>query len=422
MIPLSSTRKASALPGLGFTLLCLTVLNANAQAPSATNRPAFTPPPLSPEVHADRTVTLRVRAPKASEVTVSGEWPGGTKAMTKDDQGVWSVTLGPVEPGLYGYNFSIDGFRTADPVNANVKPMRSPTTSILEVPGTPPRVWEFQEVPHGTVHLHDYGSKSLSRLRHLRVYTPPGYDKNRSARYPVLYLFHGSGDNEATWTVLGRAHLILDNLTAQGNAKPMIIVMTDGHAASPQFTGIPGTNMISRNVSDFQRDLLEDVVPFVEANYRVRKEAASRAIAGLSMGGGQSLTIGLNHPELFAWVGGFSSFVRDPETAVAKALAGPEATNKKLKLLWIACGKDDRLIENARELSGLLKKKSIRHEFLETEGNHSWPVWRKYLADFAPLLFADGKQARAFESSPGVNANRPRVLNEDEWRFCFSRL
>ena len=367
--------------------VCLAQFTALAQAPS-TNRPAFTPPPNSPEVHADRTVTFRVRATKAAEVSVSGEWPGGTKQMTKDDNGVWSVTIGPLEPDVYGYTFSIDGFRTLDPVNAGVKPMRSPTTSILEVPGNPPRIWEFQNVPHGTVRLHDYQSKALGRLRHLRVYAPPDYDRG-NRRYPVLYLFHGSGDNDATWTAFGHAHWILDNLIATGKAKPMLVVMTDGHATAPQFTGVPGTNMISRNVSDYESDLLGDVLPLVEANYRVRKEAASRAIAGLSMGGGQSLTIGLNHPELFAWVGGFSSFVRDPGTAAAKALANPSAMNRKLKLLWIACGKEDRLMTNARQLHVLLKDINIRHEFLETEGNHSWPVWRRYLADFAPLLFQE---------------------------------
>jgi enterochelin esterase-like enzyme len=373
---------------LCFTLaLCLVQFTALGQAPS-TNRPAFTPPPNSPEVHADRTVTFRVRATKAAEVSVSGEWPGGTRQMTKDDNGVWSVTIGPLEPDVYGYTFSIDGFRTLDPVNSGVKPMRSPTTSVLEVPGNPPRIWEFQDVPHGAVRLHDYRSKSLDRLRHLRVYTPPGYDHG-SRRYPVLYLFHGSGDNDATWTAFGHAHWILDNLIAAGKANPMIVVMTDGHAYSPQFTGMPSTNMISRNITDFERDLLGDVLPWVESNYRVRKEAASRAIAGLSMGGGQSLTIGLNHPELFGWVGGFSSFVRDPEMALAKALANPDAMNKKLKLLWIACGKDDRLIDNSRQFVEVLKKNGIRYEFLETEGNHSWPVWRRYLADFAPLLFQE---------------------------------
>jgi enterochelin esterase-like enzyme len=268
--------------------------------------------------------------------------------------------------------------------------MRSPTTSVLEVPGNPPRIWEFQDVPHGAVRLHDYQSKSLGRLRHLRVYTPPGYDRG-SRRYPALYLFHGSGDNEATWTEFGHAHWILDNLIATGKAKPMIVVMTDGHAYSPQFTGMPSTNMISRNITDFEHDLLDDVLPWVEANYRARKEAASRAIAGLSMGGGQSLTIGLNHLELFGWVGGFSSFVRDPQNAVGKALENPEATNRKLKLLWIACGKEDRLIENSRQFVEVLKKNGVRHEFRETEGNHSWPVWRRHLAQFAPLLFQERK-------------------------------
>jgi len=149
--------------------------------------------------------------------------------------------------------------------------------------------------------------------------------------------------------------------------------------------------MISRNITDFEHDLLGHVVPWVEANSRARKEAASRAIAGLSMGGGQSLTIGLNHPELFGWVGGFSSFVRDPQSVLAKALANPEATNKKLKLLWIACGKEDRLVENSRQFVEVLKKNGVRHEFLETGGNHSWPVWRRHLAQFAPLLFQERK-------------------------------
>ena len=375
---------------LCFSLaVCLAQFTAPAQAPS-TDRPAFTPPPNSPEVHADHTVTFRVRAPKAAEVSVSGEWPGGSRALKKGADDVWSVTIGPLEPDVYGYTFSIDGFRALDPVNSGVKPMRSPTTSVLEVPGNPPRIWEFQDVPHGAVRLHDYQSKALGRLRHLRVYTPPDYDHG-NRRYPVLYLFHGSGDNEATWTAFGHAHWILDNLIAAGKANPMIVVMTDGHAYSPQFTGMPSTNMISRNITDFEHDLLGHVVPWVEANYRVRKEAASRAIAGLSMGGGQSLTIGLNHPELFGWVGGFSSFVRDPQSVLAKALANPEATNKKLKLLWIACGKEDRLVENSRQFVEVLKKNGVRHEFLETGGNHSWPVWRRHLAQFAPLLFQERK-------------------------------
>lgn len=342
-------------------------------------------PLASPEVKADRTVTFRLRAPKAAEVLLNGEWKGGGKlAMAKDDQGVWSVTVGPLEPDLYGYSFSVDGTAVTDPANAVLKPMRSPRTSVVDVPGDPPRLHEYQDVPHGTIRLHEYASKSLGRRRPLRVYTPPGYDKDPAARFPVLYLFHGSGDNEATWTSFGHAHLIADNLAAQGKAKAMIIVMTDGHAAvGPEARG--------KNVELFGKDLLEDVMPFVEANYRTKADRESRAIVGLSMGGGQSLTVGLNHLELFAWVGGFSSAIGNPEVTVASALADAAATNAKLKLLWIACGKDDGLVKNAQTLSDVLKAKEIRHELKITEGNHSWPVWRKYLGEFLPLLFAEGK-------------------------------
>jgi len=262
--------------------------------------------------------------------------------------------------------------------------MRSPRTSVVDVPGDPPRLHEYQNVPHGTVRLHEYESKALGRRRPLRVYTPPGYDQDPAAKLPVLYLFHGSGDNEATWTSFGHAHLIADNLLAQGKAKAMIIVMTDGHA-------VVGPEARAKNVEMFGRDLLEDVMPFVEANYRTKADRESRAIVGLSMGGGQSLTVGLNHLDRFAWVGGFSAAINNPEGTVASALADPSATNAKLRLLWIACGKDDGLVKNAQALSDVLTKKEIRHDLKITEGNHSWPVWRKYLGEFLPLLFADAK-------------------------------
>lgn len=338
----------------------------------------------SPEVQADRKVTFRLRAPKATEVLLNGEWKGGGKlAMTKDEQGVWSLTVGPLEPDFYGYSFSIDGIAVTDPSNSALKPMRSPRTSVVHIPGD--RLHDAQDVPQGTVRLHDYMSKALGRRRPLRVYTPPGYDKD-GASYPVLYLFHGSGDNEATWTSFGRAHVIADNLLAQGKAKAMIIVMTDGHAVVP---GGPETR--GKNVEAFGRDLLEDVMPFVEANYRTKADREHRAIVGLSMGGGQSLTVGLNHLDRFAWVGGFSSAISNPETTIASALADPAATNGKLRLLWIACGKDDFLLKNAQGLSDVLKAKEIRHDLKITEGNHSWPVWRRYLGEFLPLLFVGGK-------------------------------
>ncbi len=387
----SNPGKALAL--LGWLSLAA-ALFAQEKPPSApraevpmTPRPATTPPVTSPEVLSDRRVTFRLRAPKATEVTISGEWARQPQALARDEHGVWSVTVGPLAPEIYGYGFNVDGLRIADPVNPALKPMRSPTTSILELPGQPPLIHDFQNVPHGTVRHHWYASKSLGVRRSLHVYTPPGYDNETKTRFPVLYLLHGSGDNDATWAVLGRAHVIVDNLLAQGKVKPMIVVMTDGHAFIPHLGGGATPNLTSRNVEDFGRDLLEDVLPFIEAEYRAKKERTQRAIAGLSMGGGQSLTVGLNHVELFAWVGGFSTFLRNPETIIAKTLADPKGTNEKLKLLWIACGKEDRLMEQAEQMSALLKGKDIHHQFLATEGNHSWPVWRRYLADFAPLLF-----------------------------------
>jgi enterochelin esterase family protein len=372
--------------------MSLGAIKVNAQTAAETkkeNRPAArsnrVPAPRSPEISPDDSVTFRLRAPNAKEVKVAGEWPKGTVDMAKDDSGVWTVTVGPLPAEIYGYGFMVDGLRIADPGNPNLKPMRSPTTSIVEIRGEPPLIHDFQDVPHGTVSLHDYPSKSLGIIRHLRVYTPPGYEKNNS-RYPVLYLLHGSGDNEGTWTVLGHAHLILDNLIAQRKARPMIIVMTDGHATLPNSPGATGPVVLFRNVEDFGKDLLNDVMPFVEGRYRIKAEAAYRAIVGLSMGGGQSLNIGLHHAELFSWVGGMSSYVPNPEVAAEVAIDDPKI-NRKLKLLWFAVGKDDSLLKQSETFDELLKQHDIKHDFIITEGNHSWPVWRRYLAQFAPLLF-----------------------------------
>jgi enterochelin esterase-like enzyme len=381
-----SGKLPSVVPALTVALWGGTMLWDQGTAAAAAGGVRPNPPPLvSPEVRADRTVTFRLRAPKASEVTVSGEF--GNRPMTNDGAGLWSATLGPLEPDLYGYGFSVDGVRLLDPANSSVKPMRSPTTSILDVPAGKPLPHDFvPEVPHGTVRLHWYQSKSLGKRRNLCVYTPPGYDQKPDLRYPVLYLFHGSGDNEATWTVLGRAHLIADNLLAQGKTKPMIIVMTDGHAAFAQPAAGAGDEA-ARNRNAFQRDLLEDVMPFVEANYRTRPDRENRAIIGLSMGGGQSLSIGLNRLDLFAWVGGMSSAVRSPEQTVAAALADAKATNEKLKLLWFGCGKDDFLLKQNQEFDTLLTDRGIKHEFALTAGTHSWRVWRPYLVEFLPKLF-----------------------------------
>lgn len=371
-----------------LSLLAFGILSpsARAQAPAAsstnaaTRRPQGPPPVRSPEVAADRHVTFRIRAPKATEVAVAGQWPNGRSLMTKGTNDVWSVTVGPIDPGVWEYSFQVDGLAMVDPGNPAIKPMREPRTSILHLPGEPPLIFDFQDVPHGVVHQHTYRSKALGRLRNVDVYTPPGYDSQAGARYPVFYLQHGSGDNQSTWTVHGKAHWILDNLIAKGQAKPMVIVMMDGHAA---IGGGPGAQ--SNNTALFERDLLEDVMPFIESNYRVKTDAANRAITGLSMGGGQSLTIGLNHLDQFAWVGGFSSAVS--KEAIAPALQDPNASNHKLKLLWIGCGKDDFLLSRNNDFLAVLKEKGIHHEFHLSEGGHTWPVWRKYLAELAPRLF-----------------------------------
>jgi enterochelin esterase family protein len=372
---------------LSFLLAGATTLPGLAQAPAVgTNtapvRRPQNPAVRSPELGADRTVTFRLRAAKATEVFVNGQWPQGRAEMTKETNGVWSVTVGPVPPGVWEYGFQVDGLAMIDPGNPAIKPMREPRTSILQVPGNSPSLFDFQDVPHGVVREHTYRSKVLGRLRELTVYTPPGYDLSPGKHFPTLYLQHGSGDNQATWIAHGKAHWILDNLIAQGRAKPMVIVMMDGHAA----LNANGTAAFTNNTALFERDLLEEVLPFIEANYRVKPKAIDRAIAGLSMGGGQSLTIGLNHADKFAWVGGFSSAAPTAE-AMAGALENSAATNRKLKLLYVGIGYDDFLLKMNEAFLAQLKEHGIHHEWRLTAGGHSWPLWRDYLAEFVPKLF-----------------------------------
>lgn len=349
----------------------------------AAETPASRPramPVVSPEVQSGRRVTFRLQAPRAEEVVVMGQWPDGRTPMTKDAQGVWSAEVGPIDAGVWEYSFQVDGLAMIDPGNPAIKPMRQPRTSILHLPGDPPLLHDFRDVPHGALHQHTYVSKTLGRPRSMVVYTPPGYGLEPNRRYPVLYLQHGMGDNEATWTAHGKAHWILDNLIAQGRARPMTIVMLDGHAA------IGGPTAFGGNSAAFELDLIDDAMPFIEANYRVAAEAKSRAIVGLSMGGEQALRIGLTRPDRFAWIGGFSAAtpMRD---AVKSALDDAASINAQVKLLWIACGRDDFLLRRNEDFIAVLKEKGIRHEWLLTEGNHSWPVWRGYLSQIAPRLF-----------------------------------
>jgi enterochelin esterase family protein len=342
---------------------------------------------ISPEVHPDRTVTFRLRAPEATSVKLTG--PLGRKggAMQKDDAGIWKLTVGPVEPDIYGYKFEVDGLAILDPRNPHGRLGRWPE-SLVDVPGDPPPLHARRPVPHGEVHQHLYQSKPLGgAARRFFVYLPPGYSQTGSDRYPVLYLLHGSGDDASTWTHLGRANYILDNLIAAGKAKPMIVVMPYGHARLPAGHPEGGDTRVARQRA-FGVDLIGEVMPRVEKRYRTRAAPEDRAIVGLSMGGGQSLRIGLNRPDMFRWVGGFSSAVRGALPELFPALdRAPEKASENLRLLWVGCGKDDFLLRQNEAFRKWLEKKQIRHTYRLTEGGHSWPVWRRYLAEFVPLLF-----------------------------------
>jgi enterochelin esterase family protein len=260
------------------------------------------------------------------------------------------------------------------------------TSSQVEVPADRPLYYDPRPVPRGVVHVHWYESNSLGSLRSVYVYTPPGYESGRS-RCPVFYLLHGAGDTESGWVTVGRANVILDNLIAEGKARPMVVVMPFGHTQASM--GLGSTALANPDRSLFTRDLLEDVMPLVERLYRVSNQPDQRAIAGLSMGGGQALNIGLTRLDTFGWIGAFSSALMrmEPEKTFAGLLADPAASNKKLHLLWIACGKQDNLFEANQRFSELLNKHQVKHTFVATEGAHQWRVWRRYLNEFVPLLF-----------------------------------
>ena len=337
-------------------------------------------PVISPTIHDNGNVTFRIEAPNAEQVTVSGEMIQGKPAiMTKGDDGIWSVTVESIEPGLYGYSMNVDGLKMLDPGNPSNKPMRSPKTSILHLPGD--SVFDFKDVPHGTVHLHGYHSKPINRYREIRVYTPPGYETGKE-EYPLLVLQHGHSDKGETWTAYGKAHWILDNLIAEGKARPMIVLMADGHPIPESF----GNGRSNENTEELRADLMDAAIPMVEELYRVKPGRMNRAIAGLSMGGLHALTIGLNEMDTFATIGAFSAAVPDNE-AIATAIDSPEKTNDQLKLLWIAIGENDFLLEENERLTGTLDAAGIRYDWTLTSGGHSWPVWRDYLSKFAPLLF-----------------------------------
>ena len=374
---------------LGLTILIMALVLVALIPPAA---PAQTPPAplISPDVHADRTVTFRLRAPNDKEVSVSIEGVPKPLAMQKDDQGVWSVTTDAMAPDYYGYSFIADGVGMFDPSNHAVKPNFLYRASEMHVPGAASASWEIAAVPHGEIHHHFYKSGVVGDDRGYYVYTPPSYDPRGKQTYPVLYLLHGFSDDASAWTAVGRANVILDNLIAQGKAKPMLVVMPLGYGAPEVLLPNSGVfrdrSLTDRNFDKFREALLTEVIPRVEAEYSVIKDRNSRAIAGLSMGGSESLLTGLNNLDKFGWIGAFSSGGITEE--FDKEFPGLDAKSaEKLRLLWIACGTDDRLIDINRKVRAWLATKNVKHVDIETPGYHTWMVWRRNLTEFSSLLF-----------------------------------
>lgn len=347
----------------------------------------------STEIHSDGSVTFRYADAAAGKVALALEGVAKPRAMVKDDAGVWSVTTAPLAPEIYSYHFEVDGRKVLDPQSTNYVSNLLFRNNWLRVPGTVPQPWEASAVAHGEVHHHFYTSKTVRGLSEGQseyfVYTPPGYDAKAMKPYPVLYLLHGWSDRADGWTEVGRANLILDNLIAEGKAKPMVAVMPLGYGemafVNDGFHSWDDRAKVDRNLELFSKALLTEVMPQMEAEYRVSKNANERAIAGLSMGGLESLTIGLNHPEEFGWVGGFSSAIHD--LSFEKQFPAVDAKHRPSRLLWIACGSDEELIAPNRKVVEWLKAKNVAVTAVETPGLHTWLVWRDNLIHFAPLLF-----------------------------------
>ena len=364
------------------------------------------PPAIqSPDVQSDGRVTFRYFDPDAHQVTVHLEGTKTPLAMEKNDQGIWSATTPSLAPEIYGYSFDADGMQRLDPMNSQIKPNLLGVSNLVDVPGAAPMPWEQTDIPHGVIRHHFYKSAVVGDNRDFFVYTPPGYDPNASARYPVLYLLHGYSDDASGWTAVGKANLILDTLIDQGKAKPMIVVMPLGYGAPSivQRTpssggGFRNTGLREENFNKFQQALIGEVIPAVERAYKVQTDRDSRAIAGLSMGGAESLLTGLNHLDKFSWVGGFSS--GGLGNALPAAFPNLSAAdNAKLHLLWIACGTEDSLIAANRNLVNWLKSKDIRLTQVETPGMHTWMVWRHDLIQFAPLLFSSSPSTESSSSA-----------------------
>jgi enterochelin esterase-like enzyme len=351
------------------------------------------PPVVSPEVHPDGSVTFRLRDPDAKTVTVAIEGEKDPLPMQQDSAGIWSATTRALPPDIYGYSFNADGLHLLDPRNTDIKPNLLQLSNTVHVTGASPMPWDDTDIAHGVIHHHFYRSSIVGDNRDFYVYTPPGYNPSAATRYPVLYLLHGYSDDASGWTAVGKANLILDSLISEGKARPMIVVMPLGYGAPEIVHPTPGApppfrnnELRERNYDRFSSSLIDEVMPAVESMYKVDPSRDSRAIAGLSMGGAESLLTGLNRLDKFSYIGGFSAGGLSEDFATQfpqlKTAAGVG-----IHLLWVSCGTEDRLITPNRQLIGWLREQGLQVKSVETPGMHTWMVWRRNLAAFAPLLF-----------------------------------
>ncbi|GGB81566.1 alpha/beta hydrolase [Dyadobacter sediminis] len=335
------------------------------------------PPSLSsPEVHADNRITFKYFSKKAQKVMVSGEFLTAPQAMIRDTSSIWSVTVGPVKPDIYPYAFTVDSVQLADPSNTQIFTNERFKRSIVEIPGKTPLVHSLQNVPHGKISYRYYQSKTLGTTRQMLVYTPPGFKPNGTKKYPVLYLIHGGSDTEETWTKVGRANFIADNLISQGKAIEMIIVMPYG-------------NVRPAPMADFTKDVVSDIIPFVESNYPVLTDSKHRAIAGFSVGGGQTLNIGLTNTDKFAYICSYAPYTATEEFQKNFSNYAPDANkiNSQLKLFTISVGTDDFLYESVKKNIAMFEDKKIRVKSYIVLGGHTWMNCKQYLATTLQEIF-----------------------------------
>ena len=333
---------------------------------------------VSPEVHPDNSITFRFFAANAQKVTLESQFLTSNTLMKKGSSGVWTITVPPVNPDIYPYCFWVDSVQVADPNNTLIFANERFKNSLVDVRGNQPLIHSLQNVPHGKIHYQYYNSATLGRTRSLVIYTPPGFDPGGKAKYPVLYLIHGGSDTEETWTKVGRANLIADNLIAQGKAKPMIIVM-------------PYANVMPGPQDGFTTDMIKDIIPFTEANYPVLTDSKNRAIAGFSVGGGQTLNIGLTNTDKFAYVCSYAPYTATAEFKKNFTDWKPDAAlmNKQLKLFTLSVGADDFLYESVKQNVAMFKEKGINHEAYYVDGGHTWMNCKKYLAQTLQQIFVD---------------------------------